>query len=262
MAVQCQSRTATFNHVFLDIRNLVGYNVGSSRKLGVIYQVVFRMQYMKQSGKVLVNVGGDRLYHEIFASALSPHGWQVMSYEREWPLSSEMAAIVLLMSLPNAEAAIASSRWARAEFPASKIVLLSNGYTDAEFVRFVEAGVCACVPSNTGISDLISTLEMLRNNQTICSGRVTQIVVDTIGRLNHTDRRVVGPPLTERESEILQLINNGLSNKEIARHLSIAASTVKHHVHHLLEKLKVRSRYEAASVTRRQLPQPTSLFGT
>lgn len=206
---------------------------------------------MKQGGKVLV-IGMDRLYHDIFASALSLHGWQVMSYERESPLSSETAAIVLIMSLPDAEAVIASSRWARAEFPASKIVLLSNGCTDAEFVRFIEAGVCACVPGNKGITDLISTLETLRNNQTVCSGRITQI-----GR----EQKITGPPLTEREREILQLINDGLSNKEIASHLSIAASTVKHHVHHLLEKLKVRSRHEAASVSRRPPPQPSSLFG-
>src|SRR5690242_15568651 len=160
---------------------------------------------MKQGDKVLVNVGMDRLYHEIFASALSLHGWQVMSYERECPLSSETAAIVLIMSLPDAEAGIASSRWAQAEFPASKIVLLSNGYTDAEFVRFIEAGVCACVPSNNGITDLISTLEMLRNNQTISSGCIMQ-AADTIGRLSHREKKITGTPLTERESEILQLI--------------------------------------------------------
>jgi DNA-binding NarL/FixJ family response regulator len=220
------------------------------------------MQFMEQGGKILVNVGMDRLYHEIFASALSRHGWRVMSYERERPLSCETAAIVLIMSLPDAEAVIASSRWARAEFPASKIVLLSNGCTDAEFVRFLEAGVCACVPSNKGITDLISTLEMLLNNQTVSSGRIAQIVVDMIGRVSRREQKLTGPPLTERESEILQLINDGLSNKEIASHLSIAASTVKHHVHHLLEKLKVRSRHEAASVSRRRPPQLSSLFGT
>ncbi|MBZ5531241.1 MAG: response regulator transcription factor [Acidobacteriia bacterium] len=217
---------------------------------------------MKQDGKVLVNVGMDRLYHEIFASALSLHGWQVKSYQRECPLSSETAAIVLITSLPDAEAVIASSRWARAEFPASKIVLLSNECTDTELVRFIEAGVCACVPGNKGITHLISTLEMLRNNQTVSSGHITQIVVDAIGRLSRREQKITGAPLTERESEILQLVNDGLSNKEIASHLGIAASTVKHHVHRLLEKLKVRSRHEAASMSRRRPPQPSSLFGT
>lgn len=217
---------------------------------------------MEQGSKILVNVGMDRLYHEILTSALSPHGWQVVSYERERFLSSETAEIVLIMSSPDAEAVIASSRWARAEFPASKIVLLSNGCTDTELVRFIEAGVCACVPSNKGITDLIGTLEMVQNNQTVSSGRITQMVVNTIGRLSRKEQTIAGPPLTERENEILQLINDGLSNKEIASHLSIAGSTVKNHVHNLLEKLKVRSRHEAASVSRRRAPQPSSLFGT
>ncbi len=217
---------------------------------------------MQQGGKVLVSVGLDPLYHEIFASALSAHGWSLMSYERGSLLSTKTAEIVLITSSPDAEAVIARSHWARAEFPTSKIVLLSNGCTDAELVRCIEAGVCACVPSNQGITDLISTLEMVRNNQTVSSGRVTQMVLDTIGRLSRREQTISGAPLTEREREILQLINDGRSNKEIASHLNIAASTVKHHVHHLLGKLKVRSRHEAASLSRRRPAQPSFGFGT
>lgn len=216
------------------------------------------MQAIEQGGRVLVNVGMDRLYHEIFASALSLFGWQVMSYERERPLSSETAAIVLIMSLPDAEAVIAR---AQAEFPASKVVLLSNECADAEVVRFIEAGVCACVPSNKGIINLINTLEMLRNHQPGSSEGIPQSV-ETIDWLSRREPKLTGQPLTEREREILQLISDGLSNKEIAGHLGIASSTVKHHVHHLLEKLKVRSRYEAASVSRIRLYEPNSLFGT
>jgi two-component system NarL family response regulator len=52
--------------------------------------------------------------------------------------------------------------------------------------------------------------------------------------------------LTPREEEVLRLIRDGFGNKEIASRLCISPNTVKNHVHHLLEKLKVRSRHEAA----------------
>jgi DNA-binding NarL/FixJ family response regulator len=57
-------------------------------------------------------------------------------------------------------------------------------------------------------------------------------------------------PLTTREREVLELIDEGLSNKQIAQHLSIELPTVKNHVHHILGKLGVHRRTEAAALAR------------
>jgi two-component system, NarL family, nitrate/nitrite response regulator NarL len=56
------------------------------------------------------------------------------------------------------------------------------------------------------------------------------------------------PELTPREAEILALIDRGLSNKDIARQLHVELATVKNHVHHILEKLHVHRRGEAAAI--------------
>jgi two-component system, NarL family, nitrate/nitrite response regulator NarL len=61
---------------------------------------------------------------------------------------------------------------------------------------------------------------------------------------------VTASPLTARESEIVRLIDEGLSNKEIAIRLGIEVATVKNHVHNLLEKLRVHRRAEAAAQLR------------
>lgn len=204
---------------------------------------------------VLVNIGLDPLYHEIFASALSLHGWRVMSFERERLHPSETAEIVLVTASLEAETVIANVRRARAEFPAAKIVLLGTGGSDADLVRFIEEGICAYLPSNQGITDLINTLEMVRNNRTPSTAPVTQMVLGTISRLSRELQTTAAPPLTRREKEVLRLIRDGLSNKEIANQLNISPSTVKNHVHHLLEKLKVGSRHEAAWVSGRRPAQ-------
>jgi DNA-binding NarL/FixJ family response regulator len=60
-----------------------------------------------------------------------------------------------------------------------------------------------------------------------------------------------GPHLTARELEVFRLLQEGLSNKQIASRLHIELPTVKHHVHHILEKLNVARRSEAVALARR-----------
>jgi DNA-binding NarL/FixJ family response regulator len=60
------------------------------------------------------------------------------------------------------------------------------------------------------------------------------------------------PSLSSRESEILALVEQGRSNKEIARRLAISAATVKNHMHNILQKLQVSRRGQAAALLRRQ----------
>jgi DNA-binding NarL/FixJ family response regulator len=65
--------------------------------------------------------------------------------------------------------------------------------------------------------------------------------------------------LTSRELNIIDLIDGGLSNKEIARQLKISTATVKNHVHNILDKLKVRRRGAAAALLREAAPARAAL---
>jgi ATP/maltotriose-dependent transcriptional regulator MalT len=81
--------------------------------------------------------------------------------------------------------------------------------------------------------------------------RLDRSLLESLGMSPPTAKRTPSGPLTPRESEILELVSQGLSNRDIARTLWIAESTVKVHVRHILEKLGARSRTEAVALASR-----------
>ena len=102
------------------------------------------------------------------------------------------------------------------------------------------------------MADFIGLLQMVQNNRTSCSGRITHLVLDAIRRRSAEHDLGLQGRLTSREEEILGLIREGLSNKEIADRLCITPNTVKNHVRNILEKLQIHSRMEAVMIAVRQ----------
>jgi two-component system nitrate/nitrite response regulator NarL len=98
------------------------------------------------------------------------------------------------------------------------------------------------------LDDLISNIKAVMNGETLCSPRVASLA---FGRVSTLTRQIEnghvgnGTRLTRRETEIVRLIDEGLTNKEIAVHLHIEISTVKNHVHNILDKLHLHDRYSA-----------------
>jgi two-component system, NarL family, nitrate/nitrite response regulator NarL len=191
----------------------------------------------------VVSIGLDRLLHELIKAVLAEYGWGVI--EPKSLGADEEASIVLLAAAGSVETIINAVRFVRVQFPAGRIVLLGAEGASADIVRFIEEGVSAYCSTRDGLSDFVNLLQMVRNNRVSCSGHVTQLVLSAI-RKRSGKSPAVQDRLTMREEEVLRLIRDGFGNKEIASRLCISPNTVKNHVHHLLEKLKVRSRHEAA----------------
>jgi DNA-binding NarL/FixJ family response regulator len=84
-----------------------------------------------------------------------------------------------------------------------------------------------------------------------CSPRLAAILFRHVAALARDQGSAQSRLLTPREREILELIDGGLMNKEIASALSIELTTVKNHVHHILEKLGVTRRAAAAAKVRK-----------
>jgi two-component system nitrate/nitrite response regulator NarL len=208
--------------------------------------------------EVLV-VAGVRFYRDGIAAALTadPRFAVVGSAGdvREAAASLDMLEPdVVLLDLAGADGpALVRSLLERA--PGARVVALGVREAEDDVLPLAEAGVAGYVTRDGSVEDLLAAVESVAAGETICSPRITATLLRRVALLAR-DRGAEQPnperDLTSRERQIVALIDEGLSNKEIATRLRIELATVKNHVHNILEKLHVRRRGEAAAAVRRQ----------
>ena len=142
--------------------------------------------------------------------------------------------------------------WIRRNHPGPRLIVFGVPEESRQAIGFLEAGAWAVLSDRATAGDLGQCLQAAARGEARLSPVVAGEVLRRIRQLSTA--RVHGlpnasplPSLTRREREILDLIARRLSNQEIARELVIEVGTVKNHVHSVLKKLGVASRYEAAA---------------
>ncbi|MGF6508570.1 LuxR C-terminal-related transcriptional regulator [Paraburkholderia sp. 32] len=127
---------------------------------------------------------------------------------------------------------------------------------DHDVLAYARAGVTSFVPCEASTQDLFDAIEHTGRGELLCSPRVAAALFRHLAALTRVPKAEPdSEKLTVREREIVGFIDEGKSNKEIARHLSIEVSTVKNHVHNILEKLQVARRDQAAARARQVRPK-------
>jgi two-component system nitrate/nitrite response regulator NarL len=123
-----------------------------------------------------------------------------------------------------------------------RVLALASLGTEPEPIPPVKAAVHRYVTYDESLADLLAAIRGLGPSPRPTDASVPGSDVDAEAPLDSTAR-----PLTRRELEVVRLLDEGLSNKQIARRLGIRLPTVKNHVHHILEKLAAARRGEAAA---------------
>lgn len=122
---------------------------------------------------------------------------------------------------------------------------------DEEIVACAEAGVDGMHLRSESFAHLLSLISDTSDARCRCSPAVSAILMRRVYSFTRTDvNNSTLDDLTPRECEILELIAEGLTNQQIASRLYVTVHTVKNHVHNLLTKLGVNSRFEAVAVLR------------
>ncbi|MGQ0551559.1 MAG: LuxR C-terminal-related transcriptional regulator [Armatimonadota bacterium] len=133
----------------------------------------------------------------------------------------------------------------RQRVPRAKILVFGVADDDQAIIECVRAGASGCILQNASLDDVVQAIRSLSQGTVPVSPRVVTTLFSYVARLKAGDDRAPPVPLTRREEQILQLIVEGLDNKEIAQRLYLQPQTVKNYVHQVLQKLNLRSRLEA-----------------
>ncbi|BFM10942.1 two-component system response regulator NarL [Simiduia litorea] len=127
----------------------------------------------------------------------------------------------------------------------SRIVMLTVSDNDEDVVCAITYGADGYLLKDMDPEDILAQLIEAAHGKMVISDKLTHVLAKAI-RKGDNNKTSLLAKLTSREHEILKLIAKGLSNKLIARDLDISDGTVKVHVKHVLKKLGLRSRVEAA----------------
>jgi len=162
------------------------------------------------------------------------------------------AVILLDLCLPD-RGGLRDAQWIREVLPGAKILMTGLSELESDVLACFEAGAAGYLPQEASLEELLNSIQAVAAGEVLCSPKVTALLVSRIAEASRERelRRVQGlPNLTRRELEIIALVEEGLSNKEIAVRLEIEIPTVKTHIHNILEKLQLDGRREAAQYVR------------
>jgi DNA-binding NarL/FixJ family response regulator len=141
------------------------------------------------------------------------------------------------------------------EFPGVKVIGMGLAPAQADIMEFVQAGADGFILKDATLEDVVNTIRSVAGGKTVLPSLMTSSLFFQIAEhaLLKGRRNLRGATrMTQREKEIISLIVEGMSNKEIAGKLNIATFTVKSHVHNILEKLALHSRLQIANFSREE----------
>ena len=148
--------------------------------------------------------------------------------------------VVIDIGMPDLNG-IDATRQIVSDVPAVKVIALSM-HSDKKFVReMLSAGASGYLLKDSAFEELGTALTTVINNQTYLSPKIADTVVkDYLGKVELKESKV-SPSLTKREREVLQLIAEGKTTKDIASHLYVSIKTIETHRKQIMDKVGLNS---------------------
>ncbi|RSM70888.1 DNA-binding response regulator [Actinoplanes sp. ATCC 53533] len=160
--------------------------------------------------------------------------------------TTEADVVVMDLRMPVLDG-IAATRQICAAGPQPRVLVLTTFDTDEEAFAALQAGASGFLLKSAPPDDLLSAIRVVAGGEAVVAPRVTRRLLDRFaGRFVPSPDAPAAPAdLTDRESEVLLLVAQGLSNAEISARLQVAEATAKTHVGRILAKLRLRDRVQA-----------------
>jgi DNA-binding NarL/FixJ family response regulator len=136
------------------------------------------------------------------------------------------------------------------ELPHIKVIGMGLIPSQLDVIEFVEAGAAGFILKDASIDDVLRTIRSVAGGMKILPPTLTESLFTRVIEQAFQKGKGTLPDavrMTKREREIIVLIAEGLSNKEIAQRLNLSTYTIKSHVHNILEKMALHSRLQIAT---------------
>jgi len=166
-----------------------------------------------------------------------------------------MPDVVLMDVRMPRRSGIEAAREIRDTLPHVRILMLTVSEEEADLYDAIKAGASGYLLKEISTEEIAQAIRSVVAGQSRISPSMASKLLTEFATMSKqaTERRLMPPPrLTDRETEVLKLVANGLNNRDIARELYISENTVKNHVRNILEKLHLHSRMEAVVYAMRQ----------
>ena len=171
-------------------------------------------------------------------------------------IEAHLPNVVLLGSSLGAHSGLELGRKIARYYPNTRVIMLSSNPDDEELFEVIKTAAVACLNRNTAAEELINTVrrasrgEYPINDSLITRPKVAQRVLVQFEDMSSMGKAIetVMAPLTRRETQILNYIAKGNTNKKIADILGISEQTIKSHVSAILRKLNANHRAHAVAL--------------
>jgi DNA-binding NarL/FixJ family response regulator len=164
-------------------------------------------------------------------------------------LSPDVVVIDVRLPDDSGPDVIARLRSAR---PQTRVLVLTGSQEEGDLVDAIRCGATGYLLRDESVDAVADAIRSVAQGLGVVSPLMTTKLLEQFGALLGDLPDWRRPQLTDRELDVLRLVVKGLPNREIATELFISQNTVKNHVRNILEKLRVRSKADAAAVATRE----------
>lgn len=213
---------------------------------------------MSGRGRLLL-VADHRMMREALAVALREEGFEVTATAPDLTSAgiecrTYRPDLLLLDPSPD-DSALHELQSLKREFADLPVLLLVKPEDQQVQLDWLSAGASGFFSPAQDLRELLRTIEAALQGELVFSQDLNYSMFNRLARLDRESRtrsKAEGLGLTNREQQVLGLVSQGFDNRKIANELCLSLHTIKNHVHHLLRKLGVHSRLEAAAEVQRR----------
>ncbi|MEW6232736.1 MAG: response regulator transcription factor [Chloroflexota bacterium] len=177
-------------------------------------------------------------------------GWEALAKAREL----QPHLVLMDVAMPRCNG-LEATRLIKRDLPDVNIIMLTVSEKDEDLFAAIKAGAKGYLLKNAEFEELVRAIEAVAGGAAVVSPSMAVKLLNEFAAVTAKGSprsRAEGTALTERETEVLQLLAKGATNKEIANTLVIAENTVKTHLRNILDKLHLHNRIQAAAFAIRE----------